>query len=90
MTEEIQHSIQEVAQAIHSLEKAFEKHAEHLRQAGDLEKLKQWTKGVQAMRDSGHLYLTWAKHYARSSGHQEDESEEDLGAFLDEPGTITT
>jgi hypothetical protein len=90
MMEEIQRSIQEVAQAIDNLNRAFEKHAEHLRQSGDQEKLHQWIKGAQALQDSSHLYLTWANHYAHSSDHQEDESEEDLGAFLDEPGTITS
>jgi hypothetical protein len=86
MTEEIQHSFQEVARAIDNLNRAFEKHAEYLRQAGDREQLQQWTKGVQAMRDSGQIYLTWADHYGRSSDHQEGESEEDFGVFLDDQG----
>ena len=65
--QEIQQSIIEVTRAIESLNRAFEKRAADLRQAGDADGLQQWIKACQAIRDSGNIYITWAQHYARSS-----------------------
>ncbi len=79
MNEEIQQSIMEVARAIEHLNQAFEKRADNLRQGGNPQELQQWIKATQAMRDSGNIYLSWAKHYAGSAGGEaaSDEAEVD-------------
>jgi len=83
MAHDIQQSIAEVARAIEHLNRAFEQYAEDLRKGGDPQELQQWIKATHAMRDSGNIYLTWAKHYARAGGGGTDE-ESELNEFLDE------
>ncbi|MBI3609493.1 MAG: hypothetical protein HY204_02180 [Nitrospirae bacterium] len=83
--QEIEQSIMEVTRAIESLNRVFEKRADDLRKAGDADQLQQWTKACQAMRDSGNIYITWARHYARSSEPTAPSEEED--DFLNE-GTV--
>jgi glycosyltransferase A (GT-A) superfamily protein (DUF2064 family) len=83
MAHEIQQSIAEVARAIEHLNRAFEQYTEDLRKEGDTQELQQWIKATHAMRDSGNIYLTWAKHYARTVGAGTDEGSE-LDEFLDE------
>lgn len=85
MNEEIQQSISEVARAIESLNRAFAKHANSL-EGGDLQELEQWIKATQAMRDSGNIYLSWARHYARVPGAEGAAEEPDLDDLLDEGG----
>ena len=80
--QEIRKSILEVTQAIENLNRVFEKRAAELRQAGDVDGLQQWTKACSAMRDSGNIYITWARHYARLS-EPAGESEVEEG-FLNE------
>jgi uncharacterized protein HemY len=80
--QEIGKSILEVTRAIENLNRAFEKRADELRQAGDVEGLQQWTKACSAMRDSGNIYITWARHYARLSEPAGSSEEED--GFLNE------
>ena len=79
MNEEIRQSITEVTRAIEHLNQAFEKRADNLRQGGNTQELQQWIKATQAMRDSGNIYLSWAKHYAGSAGGEaaSDEAEVD-------------
>jgi len=83
--QEIEHSIDEVTRAIENLNRVFDKRASDLKQAGDADGLKQWTKACQAMRDSGNIYITWAQHYARLSDPTAPSEEED--DFLNE-GTV--
>ena len=83
---EIQQSITEVARAIERLNRAFEKRADDLRQAGDTNGLQEWMKATLAMRDSGNIYLTWAKHYARSTDRNAAADESGHEEFLDEGG----
>ena len=48
--------------------------------------------GAQAIRDSGNIYLNWARHYARSAGagaSSQDEDDADLEAFLDEGSDLS-
>ena len=75
---EIRQSIIEVTRAIESLNQVFEKRAADLRHAGDVEGLKQWTNACLAMLDSGKIYISWARHYARlaeSPGSSEEEND---------------
>jgi len=80
--QEIGKSILEVTRAIENLNRVFEKRADELRQAGDVDGLQQWTKACSAMRDSGNIYITWARHYARLSEPAGSSEEED--GFLNE------
>ena len=75
----------EVTRAIENLNRVFDKRAADLQQAGDADGLQQWTKACQAMRDSGNIYITWARHYARLSDPTAPSEEED--DFLNE-GTV--
>jgi hypothetical protein len=84
MNDEIQQSITGIAQAMENLNRAFEKRVEDLRNLGDSAALQQWIKATQAMRDSGNIYLTWAKHYARSAGIKTVEHESEENELLDE------
>jgi len=84
MNDELQKSLTEIAQAIEHLNRAFEKRAEDLRNLGDSAALQQWIKATHAMRDSGNIYLTWAKHYARSAGIKSIGDESDENDLLDE------
>lgn len=79
MSESIQQSIVEVAQAINNLNRAFERHAENLQREKDTDQLQKWTFAARAMQDSGNIYLTWARHYAGSTASEQDED-----PFLDE------
>ena len=79
MSREIHESIEQVSQAIDGLNRAFEKQVHDLQQGRDTDRLNHWVKAARAMQDSGHLYLTWARHYAGMS--EPDEGDE---AFLDE------
>lgn len=84
MNEEIRQSVLDVALAIERLNQAFEKRVQALRQAGDDKELKQWLTATHAMRDSGNIYLSWAKHYARSAGTGVVAEESELDELLDE------
>ena len=75
MSQEIQKTINEVQEAIHRLNTAFENHVKTLQQEADPDHLQQWVKATQAMQDSGQIYLTWARHYGSlSSAVLEDDS----------------
>jgi hypothetical protein len=84
MSQEIQKTVQDVARAIENLNRAFEKQVSTLKQADDRDQLDRWIKAAQAMLDSGHIYLTWAKHYADLADPERD----DDGSFLDEGSPI--
>jgi len=84
MSEDIRQSILDVALAIERLNQAFEKRVQALREAGDANELKQWLTATHAMRDSGSIYLYWAKHYARSAGPEAEAEGSELDELLDE------
>jgi hypothetical protein len=89
--QEIRKSIDDVTQAIDNLNKAFEKRLADLRDSGNLEGLKEWSKACQAMRDSGNIYITWARHYYGQTAETLGSSEEDdflnEGAVWEDPPT---
>lgn len=84
MNQDIQQSILEVARAIEQLNQAFERRADSLRQGGDPKELAEWIKATHAMRDSGEIYLSWARHYARTAGVEAEPADSELGEFLEE------
>jgi len=74
---EIEQSVLEATRAIENLNRVFAKREADLKQKGDPEALQQWTKAAQAMRDSGNIYITWARHYVRFSDPNVPSEEED-------------
>ena len=57
--------LKEIAGLIHEYPKAMERRASEIRISGkDPELAEKLIKAADTMRDSGNLYLTWAKHYA--------------------------
>lgn len=92
MSTEIRQSIAAVEQAMESLNQAFERHAESLRAPEQANALQKWMAAAQAMRDSGHIYLNWARHYAQSAGagaSGQNQDDADLEAFLDEGSDLS-
>lgn len=77
MDREIHESIDQVTLAIEKLNRAFEKQVSDHQHGQDADRLNHWVKATRAMQDSGHMYLTWAKHYAGLS----DPGEEDDDAY---------
>lgn len=88
MVDEIQQSLIEVTRAIEHLNEAFERRADLLRQAGDPQELHQWIKATHAMRDSGNIYLSWAKHYARSAGASSPDDEPEVDGSSDDEDSV--
>ena len=63
---------------------AVERRAAEVQQSGkDPELASKLTKGADAMRDSGNIYLSWARHYAAlsegTSDAADNEDEADFG-----------
>ncbi len=81
MKDEIARSIEDVQRAIIKLNQAFERHGEELKEKGNHEAFNQWIQAKAAMRDSGAIYLSWARHYAKSSREEDDMREDDLFEF---------
>jgi len=76
MNDDITQSIQEVAQAMAHVNQAFEAYVEELTIAGmDPSEIKRVANNADALKDSGHIYISWARHYA---GISDEDSTEDL------------
>lgn len=85
---DVQVAVDEVIRAVEGLNRAFDKEAKVLREAGDEDKLREWLKGCLALRDSGDMYVSWARHYAKGAaggGPAEDEDFFDEGDSGDGP-----
>ena len=69
----------EIACLITQYPKALERRAAEIQTTGkDPELVEKLVKAADTMRDSGNLYLTWAKHYAAlAEGNTDATSEED-------------
>lgn len=65
--------------------KALERHAAVIHAGGkDPELAEKLIKAADTMRDSGNLYITWAKHYvAMSEGNTDASSDEDESEDFD-------
>ncbi len=75
--------IGEITTLLHEFPQALERRAAEIEAAGkDPELASKLVKGADAMRDSGNIYITWARHYAALSegssdaSGDEDESED--------------
>jgi hypothetical protein len=71
--------IQEIAGLIHEYPKVLERRAVEIHASGkDPDLAQTLVKAADTMRDSGNLYLTWAKHYASvAAGNTDATSDED-------------
>ena len=69
----------EIAGLITQYPKALERRAAQIHTTGkDPELVEKLVKAADTMRDSGNLYLTWAKHYAAlAEGNTDASSDED-------------
>jgi len=69
----------EIAGLINHYPKAIERQAAIIQATGkDPELVEKLMKAADTMRDSGNLYLTWAKHYAAmAKGNTDATSDED-------------
>jgi hypothetical protein len=71
--------LREIAGLINEYPKAIEFRAAQIQSTGkDPELVDKLVKAADTMRDSGNLYLTWAKHYAAlAEGNSDASSDED-------------
>ncbi len=71
--------LREITGLISEYPKAIERRAAVIQATGkDPELVEKLVKAADTMRDSGNLYLTWAKHYAAlAEGNTDASSEED-------------
>lgn len=78
MTEEFQEALLQVAKAMDGLTRAFEHRVTELRAVGNSdEQIGEVIKAIQAVKDSGAIYLTWANHYAKRISDQDGNDEDD-------------
>jgi phosphoenolpyruvate synthase/pyruvate phosphate dikinase len=71
--------LKEISGLISEYPKAIERRAAIIQATGkDPELVEKLVKAADTMRDSGNLYLTWARHYAAlAEGNTDASSEED-------------
>ncbi len=71
--------LREIAGLLHEYPKAIERQAAVIHAGGkDPELAEKLIKAADTMRDSGNLYLTWAKHFAAlAEGNTDASSDED-------------
>jgi hypothetical protein len=71
--------LKEIAGLIHKYPKAIERRAAEIHATGkDPELVEKLAKAADTMRDSGNLYITWAKHFAAlAAGNTDASSDED-------------
>lgn len=74
----------EVGKSMTQFHQALERRADELQiTGGDPEVITKLMKGADAMKDSGHIYLSWAKHFVALSEGEASESEEGEEDSLD-------
>ena len=68
----------EIAALLKSYPESMERRAAEIERIGkDPELASKLIKGADAMRDSGNIYLSWARHYAALSDGTSDASDDD-------------
>jgi len=86
MNNEIRQSIQEVGEAMSRVNQAFQVYVEELKVSGkDSAEIGQVVKNLDALRDSGHIYMSWARHYAGIGGDEAptEDIDEDEGRITE-------
>ena len=86
MNDDIRRSVLEVQEALAHVNQAFEDYVEELKKKGSPSEVIQAAKNADALKDSGHIYLSWARHYAGMGGDEAatediDEDEGRIGGF---------
>ena len=87
MNDNIRRSVLEVEQALAHVNQAFEDYVEELKKKGNsASEVIQMAKNADALKDSGHIYMSWARHYAGIGGDEAatediDENEGRIGGF---------
>ena len=71
MNDNIRQSVQEVAEAMAHVNKAFKDYTEQLQTSGkDSSEVQQVAKNADTLKDSGNIYMSWARHYAGIGGDE--------------------
>jgi len=71
MNDDIRRSIQEVAEAMAHVNKAFKDYMGQLEVVGkDPTEIRQVAKNADTLKDSGNIYMSWARHYAGIGGDE--------------------
>lgn len=87
MNDDIRRSVQEAQESLVRVNQAFEGYLAELKKKGsDPSEIIQVAKSADALKDSGHIYLSWARHYAGMGGDEAstddiDEDEGRIGGF---------
>ena len=86
MNDEIRRSVHEVAEAMTHVNQAFHDYVEELTTLGkDVSEIKTVAKNADTLKDSGHIYMSWARHYAGIGGDEAstEDIDEDEGRIAD-------
>jgi hypothetical protein len=79
MTEDFQQALLQVAKSIDGLTRVFEHRVAELRALGEAEEqIREAVGAIQAVKDSGAIYLTWANHYAKRVAGGEADAADDF------------
>lgn len=77
MNEDIRRSVQEAQEAMTRVNQAFGDYLEELKGKGSsASDILQIAKNADALKDSGNIYVSWARHYAGMGG--DEASTEDI------------
>ena len=84
MTDDVTTSIDQVRMAMVRLNSAFERRLAELKASGSDEgTLKEVAGAAAAMKDSGGIYLSWAKHFAKKFAGKDSGDDEELSEDAD-------
>lgn len=71
MNDDIRRSVKEAQEALTRVNQAFETYMEELKEKGSSPSdVLQVAKNADALKDSGHIYVSWARHYAGMGGDE--------------------
>jgi hypothetical protein len=82
MNDEIRQSVQQVQEALARVNHAFESYMEEVKAKGSSPSdILQIAKNADALKDSGNIYVSWARHYSGLGGDEAstDDIDEDEG-----------
>ena len=86
MNDQIRQSIREVADAMGHVNQAFQDYVDELSASGkDPGEIRQAAKNADTLKDSGNIYISWARHYAGLGGDEAptEDIDEDEGRIAD-------
>jgi hypothetical protein len=86
MNDKIRQSIQEVAEAMAHVNRAFQDYVQELNTLSkDPSEIETIVKNADTLKDSGHIYMSWARHYAGIGGDEgpTEDIDEDEGRIAD-------